>query len=329
MCAVGTLNTSPFGFPALLVKILVFFAASTWLILPPPPPGHARLRPPHPPEIRPVARHRAPMVLIEAYLQIRFFLALDTDVITSCCGSLFGTNREALGSSSPACRRPWRWPCSTVPSASPLAAAWRRAVRPGPATPMASSSALSFRLPRGHRLVRLALRVRAPPPPLPVLPAQGRVRLPGLPALRALVPRDGARDREWCRRLRRCAQLARPGPAAGAPAHQCLAGRVLFLVLWVCPRAVVGPGPPGQRGSMSDPSCADDRPLGLAGTPALLATLLSLGCGPQAGQPQTVIPPPASRSCAWTEAGRASQTTTAGGSSPCGSGPTPARFLQG
>ena len=38
------------------------------------------------------------MVLIEAYLQIRFFLALDTDVITSCCGSLFGTNREALGS---------------------------------------------------------------------------------------------------------------------------------------------------------------------------------------------------------------------------------------
>jgi len=40
----------------------------------------------------------APLLLIESYLQIRFFLALDTDVITSCCGSLFGTNRQALGS---------------------------------------------------------------------------------------------------------------------------------------------------------------------------------------------------------------------------------------
>ncbi len=96
MCAVGTLNTSAFGFPALLVKILVFFAASSWLIL-------------HHLDTRgydyPLTRLKfllllaiAPLVLIEAYLQIRFFLALDTDVITSCCGSLFGTSREALGS---------------------------------------------------------------------------------------------------------------------------------------------------------------------------------------------------------------------------------------
>jgi hypothetical protein len=96
MCAVGTLNTSPFGFPALLVKVLVFFAASTWLIL-------------HHLDTRgydyPLTRLKygllfavAPLVGVEAYLQIRFFLALDTDVITSCCGSLFGANREALGS---------------------------------------------------------------------------------------------------------------------------------------------------------------------------------------------------------------------------------------
>jgi hypothetical protein len=96
MCAVGTLNTSAFGFPALLVKILVFFAASTWLIL-------------HHLDTRgydyPLTRVKyglllaiAPLLLIESYLQIRFFLALDTDVITSCCGSLFGTNRQALGS---------------------------------------------------------------------------------------------------------------------------------------------------------------------------------------------------------------------------------------
>jgi len=96
MCAVGTLNTSPFGFPTLMVKILVFFSASTWLIL-------------HHLDTRgydyPLTRLKygllfaiAPLVAAETYLQLRFFLALDTDVITSCCGSLFGANREALAS---------------------------------------------------------------------------------------------------------------------------------------------------------------------------------------------------------------------------------------
>jgi hypothetical protein len=33
MCAVGTLNASAFGFPALLMKVAVFVAASTWLVL--------------------------------------------------------------------------------------------------------------------------------------------------------------------------------------------------------------------------------------------------------------------------------------------------------
>jgi hypothetical protein len=96
MCAVGTLNTSAFGFPALEVKILVFFAASTWLIL-----HHLDTRGYDYPLTR--VKYRlllaiAPLLVIEAYLQIRFFLALDTDVITSCCGSLFGTNRQALAS---------------------------------------------------------------------------------------------------------------------------------------------------------------------------------------------------------------------------------------
>ena len=33
MCAVGTLNVNAYGFPALYVKIAVFFAAVLWLIL--------------------------------------------------------------------------------------------------------------------------------------------------------------------------------------------------------------------------------------------------------------------------------------------------------
>lgn len=96
MCAVGTLNTSVYGFPALMVKVLVFFAASTWLVL-----HHLDTRGYDYPLTR--LKYRmllliAPLVLAGAYLQIRFFLALDTDVITSCCGSLFGANREALAS---------------------------------------------------------------------------------------------------------------------------------------------------------------------------------------------------------------------------------------
>jgi hypothetical protein len=94
MCAVGTLNTSGYGFPALFLKILVFFSASTWLIV-------------HRLDTRgydyPLTRTKyallfgiAPLVLVEAYLQTRFFLAMDTDVITSCCGTLFGADREAV-----------------------------------------------------------------------------------------------------------------------------------------------------------------------------------------------------------------------------------------
>jgi hypothetical protein len=96
MCAVGTLNTSAFGFPALMVKMLVFFSASTWLVL-----HHLDTRGYDYPLTRLKYRMlllRAPLVLTGAYLQIRFFFALDTDVITSCCGSLFGANREALAS---------------------------------------------------------------------------------------------------------------------------------------------------------------------------------------------------------------------------------------
>jgi hypothetical protein len=94
MCAVGTLNTSAFGFPALMVKMLVFFSASTWLVL-----HHLDTRGYDYPLTR--LKYRmllliAPLVLTGAYLQIRFFLALDTDVITSCCGSLFSSGSKTL-----------------------------------------------------------------------------------------------------------------------------------------------------------------------------------------------------------------------------------------
>jgi hypothetical protein len=94
MCAVGTLNVNPYGMPALLLKVLVFFLAAVWLVI-------------NQLDIRgydyPLTRHKyrlllviTPFVALEAFLQLQYFLGLDADVITSCCGSLFGGERETL-----------------------------------------------------------------------------------------------------------------------------------------------------------------------------------------------------------------------------------------
>jgi hypothetical protein len=76
--------------------VAVFFEASSWLVL-----HHLDTRGYDYPLTR--LKYRlllliVPLVLAETYLQTRFFLALDTDVITSCCGSLFGVNRGTLAS---------------------------------------------------------------------------------------------------------------------------------------------------------------------------------------------------------------------------------------
>lgn len=94
MCAVGTLNASPFGWPVMGLKILIFFLASTWLIL-----NHVDTRGYDYPLTR--LKYRLllvilPIMALEAYLQLRYFLGLDPDVITSCCGSLFGADRETF-----------------------------------------------------------------------------------------------------------------------------------------------------------------------------------------------------------------------------------------
>jgi len=94
MCAVGTLNVNPYGMPTLLIKIVVFFLAAIWLVI-------------NQLDTRgydyPLTRHKyrlllaiTPFVALEAYLQLQYFLGLDADVITSCCGSLFGGERETL-----------------------------------------------------------------------------------------------------------------------------------------------------------------------------------------------------------------------------------------
>lgn len=95
MCAVGTLNANGFGFPALLAQIVVFFLACTWLIL-----NHLDTSAEDYPLVRVKYRFLlaiAPLLAVAAWLQLRYFLGLKADVITSCCGSLFSEGSAIAG----------------------------------------------------------------------------------------------------------------------------------------------------------------------------------------------------------------------------------------
>ena len=87
MCAAGTLAVNPFGYPALLLKIVNFLLAGVWLIV-----NHADNRGYDYPLIR--VKYRllsliVPLLLLESGLLLAYFAGLKPDIITSCCGCLF------------------------------------------------------------------------------------------------------------------------------------------------------------------------------------------------------------------------------------------------
>lgn len=91
MCATGTLNLDRSGWLALGARLLVCFAAAFWLAIdrldrdvPEAPLMLLKCR---------LLLGLAPLLLVTALLQLRFFLALRPDVITSCCGALFDNGR--------------------------------------------------------------------------------------------------------------------------------------------------------------------------------------------------------------------------------------------
>jgi hypothetical protein len=95
MCAVGTLNASAYGFPALIAKLCVFFAAALWLTV-----NHADNQGRDYPLIR--VKHWlllgvAPLIVLAAGLQLAYFLDLKADTITSCCSKLFTPEKQSLG----------------------------------------------------------------------------------------------------------------------------------------------------------------------------------------------------------------------------------------
>lgn len=95
MCAVGTLNASVWGFPALWAKMVLFFAAFVWLVL---DAVDNRTRRYDLIRVKYAALLLlAPFVVVEAALQALYFLDLKADTITSCCGQVFGEGKPDLG----------------------------------------------------------------------------------------------------------------------------------------------------------------------------------------------------------------------------------------
>jgi len=97
MCAAGTLNVNPYGYPTLVLKIVSFLLAGLWLIL-----NHADNQAYDYPLIRKkyfLLASIVPFSLGETSLQGAFFLNLKANVITSCCGSLFSAEQiKGVGS---------------------------------------------------------------------------------------------------------------------------------------------------------------------------------------------------------------------------------------
>lgn len=97
MCATGSLNANPYGFPALYARIATLFAAASWIAI-----NHVDTRA----EDYPLTRRKyalllclIPLMLTADVLQLLYFLNIDPDVITSCCGTLFSEGGAGLSSS--------------------------------------------------------------------------------------------------------------------------------------------------------------------------------------------------------------------------------------
>ena len=96
MCATGSLNANQIGWLALLLKIIIFFAASLWLVF-------NRLD--QSSEDTPLVRLKylallllAPVFSFNLYLQYSYFSGLQPEIITSCCASLFSLGNDTVAS---------------------------------------------------------------------------------------------------------------------------------------------------------------------------------------------------------------------------------------
>jgi hypothetical protein len=96
MCAAGSLNVNDYGYPTLVLKMANVFLCGIWIVM-----NHADNKAYDYPLIRVKYKFLmwiAALLAIEILLQTSYFAGLKADVITSCCGSLFGEHGETYAS---------------------------------------------------------------------------------------------------------------------------------------------------------------------------------------------------------------------------------------
>jgi hypothetical protein len=96
MCAAGTLNVNGYGYPTLILKIVSLLAAGVWLIV-----NFVDNRAYDYPLVRKkyvILLAITPLILAETVMLANYFLRLDPNIITSCCGSLFSEGAGSINS---------------------------------------------------------------------------------------------------------------------------------------------------------------------------------------------------------------------------------------
>ena len=96
MCAAGTLYVNDYGYPTLILKLVNFLLAGLWLIL-----NYADNRGYDYPLIKKkyfFLLVLTPLIFAETVLQANYFLGLNPNIITSCCGSLFSVGERSFTS---------------------------------------------------------------------------------------------------------------------------------------------------------------------------------------------------------------------------------------
>lgn len=94
MCAAGTLNVNAYGYSTLVVKMLSFCLCGLWLIL-----NNTDNQAYDYPLIKSKYKFLlfiTGMVLLEAFLQFNYFMLMEPNLITSCCGALFSEGSQSI-----------------------------------------------------------------------------------------------------------------------------------------------------------------------------------------------------------------------------------------
>jgi len=96
MCATGSLNANPVGWKVLFSKIIIFFLSATWIVL-----NYINQQAEDYPLVKlkyTLLLSLTPLLILDSYFLIKYFLGLNPDIITSCCGALFGEGKESIAS---------------------------------------------------------------------------------------------------------------------------------------------------------------------------------------------------------------------------------------